>query len=304
MSRSWIGLVLVLAACSRAQPERAAPSVQRSERAPANAAPTSPASNQELARKGVPRVVAIGDMHGDLEAARRALRLAGAVDEADRWTGGALTLVQTGDVLDRGDDDRAIFDWLERLRPEAKAAGGELISLSGNHELMNVAQDFRYVTPRAFAAFDELGGRPAAFRPGGAYALRIALRPFVVQVGDSVYVHGGLLPEHVEYGLARMQAELRAWLAGQGPLPALVTREDSPVWTRAYSAEVPDCERLTRALGMLGAKRMVVGHTPQQHGITSACDEQVWRIDTGMSRFYGGPVEALEVTADSVRALR
>ncbi len=295
MKRTALGLVLALAACSRTQPERA----PQAAVAPAPA----PAKADALTRPAAARVVAIGDMHGDLEAAKRALQLAGASD-GEHWTGGALTLVQTGDVLDRGDDDRKIFDWLEALQPEAKAAGGQVILLSGNHELMNAAQDFRYVTPGAFAAFDDLGGRPAAFRPGGAYALRIALRPFVVQVGDAVYVHGGVLPEHVEYGLARMQGELRAWLAGQGPLPSLVTKEDSPVWTRAYSGESADCERLTRALAMLNAKRMVVGHTPQQNGITSACDDKVWRIDTGMARFYGGPTEVLELVGDRVRALR
>lgn len=298
---------LALAGCSRpetAPPERATP--------PRAAAPiTAPAQGHpltgELGRPATARVIAIGDMHGDLDAARRALRLAGATDAQDHWAGGALTLVQTGDVLDRGDDDRAIFDWLERLRPEAKAAGGELILLSGNHELMNVAQDFGYVTPNAFAAFDDLGGRAAAFRPGGVYALRIALRPFVVQVGDAVYVHGGVLPEHVQYGLARMQDELRAWLAGQrSELPALVVSPDSPVWTRAYSLpdQPNDCARLTRALALLGAKRMVVGHTPQQHGITSACEDKVWRIDTGMSRFYGGPVEVLELQGDRVQPRR
>jgi hypothetical protein len=307
MKTRWLGIALMVAACSRL--ESRAPSENANVSAPLGApAPsraTHPAAKSELARPAVARVVAIGDMHGDLEAARRALRLAGAIDDGDHWAGGALTLVQTGDVLDRGDEDRKIFDWLEQLRPEATAAGGELILLSGNHELMNAAQDFRYVTPRAFGAFEDVGGRPAAFRPGGVYALRIALRPFVVQVGDAVFVHGGVLPEHVEYGLARMQAELRAWLAGQGPLPALVASDDSPVWTRAYSNEgQADCERLSRALAMLGAKRMVVGHTPQQHGITSACEEKVWRIDTGMARFYGGPVEVLELNGEQIHALR
>src|SRR5690349_1495369 len=42
------------------------------------------------------RLVAIGDVHGDYEATRRALRLAGATDENDRWIGGELVIVQTG----------------------------------------------------------------------------------------------------------------------------------------------------------------------------------------------------------------
>jgi hypothetical protein len=46
---------------------------------------------------------------------RAALRLAGALDEHDHWTGGRLVVVQTGDQLDRGDDEPEILDLLERL---------------------------------------------------------------------------------------------------------------------------------------------------------------------------------------------
>ena len=45
------------------------------------------------------RIVAFGDVHGDLEAARGALRLAGAIDEQDRWIGGDLIVVQTGYLM-------------------------------------------------------------------------------------------------------------------------------------------------------------------------------------------------------------
>jgi hypothetical protein len=55
---------------------------------------------------------------------------------------------------------------------------------------------------------------------------------------------------------------------------------------------------------MTSAKRMVVGHTVQRGGITSACDDRVWRIDVGLSRFYGGDTEVLEITGDTVKKLR
>ncbi|MCA9658976.1 MAG: calcineurin, partial [Myxococcales bacterium] len=54
---------------------------------------------------GAKRIVALGDVHGDLEATRHALRIAGAIDGDDRWIGGDLVVVQTGDQLDRGDDE-------------------------------------------------------------------------------------------------------------------------------------------------------------------------------------------------------
>ena len=66
--------------------------------------------------EGEQRIVAFGDVHGDLEAARGALRLAGAIDEQDHWIGGDLIVVQTGDQLDRGDQEQEILDLFERLR--------------------------------------------------------------------------------------------------------------------------------------------------------------------------------------------
>jgi Calcineurin-like phosphoesterase len=266
-----------------------------------------PVLSPALSRPAAARVVAIGDLHGDLVSARAALALAGAIDASDSWIGGELVLVQTGDVLDRGDEDRQILDLLDRLHGEAEAAGGELIELSGNHEVMNVQLNFSYVTPGGFTAFDGGIGRELAFRPGGEYATRLAHYPIVMKVGDTVFVHGGVLPKHVVYGLDRMNAEVQSWMRGELLVaPPVINDGDGLLWTRLYSSapEYTDCEQLEEALAMLGARRMVVAHTPQLTGITTACDDRVWRIDTGMSRFYGGPVEVLEIVGEAVQVLR
>lgn len=252
---------------------------------------------ERLSRPAVDELVAIGDLHGDLTATRRALVLAGAIDDRDRWIGGRLIVVQTGDTLDRGDQDRAVFDLMERLRGEAEKVGGALLSLSGNHEVMNVAGDFRYVSPGSFAEFGDPRGRLEAFAPGGVYARQLAARPIVMRVGDTVFVHGGILPKHVRYGLRRMSDEVRAWMLGQRAAPPpIAVGEDGPIWTRLYSSGAPSssvCAQLSDVLRDLDAKRMVVGHTPQPGGINAACEGKVWRIDTGMSHHYGGPVQVL-----------
>ena len=59
-------------------------------------------------------------------------------------------LVQVGDILDRGDNELAIMRKLQKLAKEAKEAGGEVVVMNGNHEIMNVLGDFRYVTKGAF----------------------------------------------------------------------------------------------------------------------------------------------------------
>jgi len=283
------------------------------------------------------RIVAFGDVHGDLEAARSALRLAGAIDEQGRWIGGDLIVVQTGDQLDLGDQEQAILDLFERLRIESEAAGGAFHALLGNHELMNARGDLRYVTDEGFADFmdtveyepgdslevwDRSSGtfrsailsdfepqqraRMAAFMPGGPYAELLAHRQVIGRVGNNIFVHGGVLPEHVAYGIDEINRSAQVWLRGEGDLPPVLSGPESPQWTRLYSDD-PDslaCEVLEEALAALDAKRIVMGHTIQESGITSTCDQQAWRIDVGMSAYYAGSVEVLEIVGDSVRVLK
>src|SRR4051812_8948477 len=87
----------------------------------AGAAPSAAPSAAKPAGLPAPeRLVAIGDLHGDLDATRAVLRLAGAIGDGDRWIGGKLVVVQTGDQLDRGDGERAILDLFDRLEGEAR----------------------------------------------------------------------------------------------------------------------------------------------------------------------------------------
>ncbi|CAA7389372.1 unnamed protein product [Spirodela intermedia] len=98
------------------------------------------------------RIVAVGDLHGDLAKARCALETAGVLssDGQDLWTGGETVLIQLGDILDRGEDEIAILSLLRSLDVQANVVGGAVFQVNGNHETMNVEGDFRYVDPGAF----------------------------------------------------------------------------------------------------------------------------------------------------------
>ena len=65
------------------------------------------------------------------------------------------------------------------------------------------------------------------------------------------------------------------------------------------------CKETSQALALLGAKRLVVGHTVQPGGINYACDASIYRIDVGLSSAMGGGVpQALEIGRDgSVKTL-
>lgn len=75
------------------------------------------------------------DLHGDLSHALKILRTASLVDQRGYWIGKDTTLIQTGDIVDRGPDTIAIYRLFDSLRTQAAGAGGEVISLLGNHEV-------------------------------------------------------------------------------------------------------------------------------------------------------------------------
>ncbi len=102
---------------------------------------------------GVARVVAIGDVHGAAAELERVLGRAGLIDADGRWSGGRTTLVQTGDVVDRGSQVRDALDLLARLEREASSAGGRVVALVGNHEVMAMVGEVRDATPQIFVTF-------------------------------------------------------------------------------------------------------------------------------------------------------
>ena len=149
--------------------------------------------------------------------------------------------------------------------------------------------------------------RAAAFRPGGPFAVRLSRHPFILIVGDTVFVHGGLHPDHVRYGVDRINRELADWLSGDtDSVAATLTDRTSPIWLRdlAKDPDAEDCKLLAETLELLKVRRMVVGHTIHEH-ISSSCDAGIWKIDTGMNPdYFGGPVEVLEIKGSEVKVIR
>src|SRR5262249_39450199 len=131
----FVGLVVaacVATGCEKSPPEQSAREVASAKAAPSAAPkPAAPIATFRDKRPAAERVLAIGDLHGDLQAARSTLRLAGAIDDKDQWVGGKLVVVQTGDQIDRGDDDRKILDLTEKLKAQASAAGGAFVAMVG-----------------------------------------------------------------------------------------------------------------------------------------------------------------------------
>lgn len=115
------------------------------------------ADSKQCVWEGVEKIIAVGDVHGDYDNFVKILKRSGVVDERLSWAAGKTHLIQTGDVMDRGDFAKDCLDLIRRLEEEAEKAGGMVHFLLGNHEEMNITGiPFRqpgYVSPEQFASF-------------------------------------------------------------------------------------------------------------------------------------------------------
>jgi len=248
--------------------------------------------------------VAVGDLHGDLDAARAALRLGGVLEGDDRWAGGDTILVQTGDEVDRGDQGREVILLLEKLKNEAPVVGGRVVALLGNHEILNIQGETRYASDGDLAEFGGADARRAAFQPGGAIGKVLVARDATTRVGETVFVHGGIAPAVAALGIDAINSQVHAALLKQGGLEIL--GPEGPLWYRGYLKhdEPEACGDLGRALAALGAVRMVVGHTTQDDGrILARCHGALVDIDVGQAVYAGSHRAVLEIQGRDARAL-
>jgi 3',5'-cyclic AMP phosphodiesterase CpdA len=126
-------------------------------------APAALAAEGTCGITGVPRVVAVGDVHASYGNLVGVLTMAGLLDRFAHWAGGKGVFVQLGDILDRGVEARPVLDLLMRLEKEARLAGGRVIVLLGNHDVMNILGDLSAVQPAEFEEWKapDTAGSPA-----------------------------------------------------------------------------------------------------------------------------------------------
>ncbi|GHJ88497.1 hypothetical protein NliqN6_4899 [Naganishia liquefaciens] len=277
------------------------------------------------------RIVAVGDLHGDLKNAKTVLRMARIIDDDDAWIAGNDTLVQTGDMVDRGTDTIALYRLFQSLRGQARAAGGEMYSILGNHEMMNALGDWRYVTKDDIATFGSISKRQDLLSDQGwigqewlsnyTVTAKVPLTPYNSSNHHLAFSHGSLhpnlalltpFPENPNaIGHSLLAKALRKPMPKPHPpysypgLPSDVTKdeitiygENGVLWWRGLATEDDEAKVCAWAKTLqerLGVRKIIGGHTPNFEEIVSRCNGEVVVIDTGISKAYGGVSSALEI---------
>lgn len=243
-------------------------------------------------RDGKPRVswpavdsiVVVSDIHGEFDRLIRVLRNAKLIGADLAWTGGRRNLVVVGDVFDRGADATRILWFLYQLEPRAERAGGRLHMVLGNHEIMVMTGDLRYVSAKE-SAIARLHGTTydRLFDPRSSVLGQWLLeKPALLRIGDVLFAHGGVSADYAGWTLTQYEDTLSAYSnedlfarwgdttfvapvdsAGLARRDAFFWGPRSVFWYRDWVQADTLAADLDAVLARFGAKLAIVGHTPQ-----------------------------------------
>lgn len=249
------------------------------------------------------RIIALSDIHGQYGVMRRLLHANGVIDAQDRWSAGHDHLVIAGDVFDRGPQVTEAFWLLFSLQQQARADGGAVHFLLGNHEAIELYDDLRYLNPKYKDIASLLGrGYPDLYGKDSVLGQWLRTRPAMLKLGGNLFLHGGIAPENVDL-VTNMATTNAAYDASLGTpkaqvkadpaLNRLYNGKTSPIWYRGYFNGVLDDAGVAALVRQLGVDRIVVGHTTIGE-VASFHDGKVIAIDSGIKRGKAGQLLFIE----------
>jgi len=279
----------------------------------------------------VKRIVVLGDIHGDYKYALKLLEIAELIkikgNEEVKWIGKDTFVVQVGDQIDncrpiltekdycntkvdmtKKDEasDVKILELFTNLHNQAVKEDGAVISLIGNHELLNIEGDLSYVSYENIKYFGSIDDRREAFGKNGPYRRLLGCtRLCSVIIGSNLFVHGGIIKELIDKlgitgrdDIEKINSAVQKWLLnlphdGDYVYEILKKIDYSMFWNRIFGSIPPHislndekCVKYIQdVLKIFKVGQIIVGHTPQPYstplgeGINETCGKTLFRVD-------------------------
>lgn len=242
-------------------------------------------------------VVASSDFHGQYQILIDLLTNNGVIDQEGHWQFKNGHFVITGDVFDRGDKVTEILWFLYRLEQEANQAGGKVHLLLGNHEVMVLNGDLRYLHPK-YVAVAELAYVPfeQLYAKGTVLGDWLRAKPVLVKINNMLFTHGGFHPDLAKEKRSLTEINrvfknnlVKAELASpRADFAEYLHKRNGPIWYRGYFKDNgASSAEIDLLLTHFDVEHLIVGHTSQKQ-IETRHQGRVIAIDSSIKNGQSG----------------
>lgn len=240
----------------------------------------------------VSQLMAVSDIHGEYEYLCDFLKTTEIVDDSLNWSWGEGHLVFNGDIFDRGDKVFETLWLIYRLQQQAVKAGGMVHFTLGNHELMVLRGDERYLSRNYTEVVVPTlkTTHQALVEDHTILGDWLRLLPTMIVIDSILFVHGGISMDLIHSGMTRDEIntaslaylDISSDSLKADSLASLLYRSQGPFWNRTMVWEYKQPQitpiQLDTILDYFGARAVVVGHS-EHDSLTSLFDGRLFAID-------------------------
>src|SRR6187402_863187 len=245
-------------------------------------------SNEKSEYNGVKKMLVISDIEGNFEALRKLLQGNKVIDENFNWTYGKDHLVLAGDFVDRGTMVTEVLWLIYSLEEKAKAAGGYVHYILGNHEIMNMSDELDYVQER-YIQHAQLMNKPymQLFGANSEIGRWLATKNVIERVGNTLFTHGGVSGylNNLNISLKELNEITRPFYTDttyryKDDRLNLIFSDFGPFWYRNYyKAPRANPQQIDSTLDIYNVRNITTGHTIIANEIRSLYNGKVFNVD-------------------------
>lgn len=227
--------------------------------------------NEKTEFPKVGKLLVLSDIEGNFAALRKLLQANKVIDEDFKWKFDNGHVVLLGDFFDRGQQVTEVLWFIYYLEEKAKADGGYIHFVLGNHEIMSLSGDLRYVHKKylenaALLKQDYM----SLYDENSELGRWLRTKNTVEKIGDVVFVHGGLSPHvrRMNITLSDINILARPYYSDTmynytNPKSDTMMGDLGPFWYRGYWEKNDSLIslQLDSTLSHFATNHIVTGHT-------------------------------------------
>ena len=235
---------------------------------------------------------ATSDIEGGIDGFIMLLKKANIIDNNYNWSYGAGHLYIMGDVFDRGEYVTQCLWLIYKLEQEAVAAGGKVHFILGNHDIMNMIGDYRYVNAKYMTNVQTMGEPYSALYDANSELGKwLRSKNILEKSGTTLFLHAGISPDvaALNQTVTQLNTHLISKINQTCTSSDCKTATSSSVglyWYRGMAQETLTQTQVDNILTKFGADRTYIGHTILNNEITLLYQNKILEIDLQHTNNY------------------